>query len=42
MDKLVQFDKVIKPAIKVEDLSGMCCLTGLCEDLNIKDIEEEE
>jgi len=42
MEELKQFDKVIKPAIKVEDLSGMCCLTGLCEDLNIKDIEDQE
>ena len=42
MDELVQFDKVIKPSIKPDDMKGICCLTNSCKDLNIEDLEEKE
>jgi len=38
MAELKQFDKVFV----AEDVLGGCCLDGLCEHLNIKDIEEKE
>jgi len=38
MAELKQFDKVFK----AEDVLSGCCLDGICEHLNIKDIEEEE